>query len=267
MVAEAVPPRELHCRVLYEHCVTIDERWNYALCNPYWRLYRDDVDGGWIDHPDGPTLLEGGRLYLVPAWGRFRSRCVHATRHFYVHFTTLGLDGDWADGVFDRPLAVPSDARRDALALKLADGWSTPARRLHVQALVAECLAAVIESLPSAAQHRLSLRLAGPEQMGPALRYIDQHLGEHLSVATLARQCRLSVHHFSRVFHARLGRTPTRYIQERRVAVSAERLVSGDEPIERIAADAGFANRYHFTRVFTRCMGVPPATYRRTGRV
>jgi transcriptional regulator GlxA family with amidase domain len=103
--------------------------------------------------------------------------------------------------------------------------------------------------------------------MGPALRFVDEHLAERLTVTALARQCRLSEHHYSRVFHARLGRTPTRYIQERRVAVAAERLVSGPDPIERVAADAGFANRYHFTRVFTRCMGVPPATYRRTGRV
>lgn len=266
-MAETAQARELHCRVLHETITTIDAAWRHPLTNPYWRLYRDDGDGGWIDHQGGSLHLDAGRLYLVPAWGRFRSRCVRPTRHFYVHFTTLGLDGDWSDGVFERPLAVPRDAARDQLAARLSQGQPSAARRLRVQALVADSLAATIETLPAPAQNRLTQRLAGPEQMGPALRYVDDHLAERIPMAVLARQCRLSVHHFSRVFHARLGRTPTRYVQERRVAMAAERLVSGDEPIERVAGDAGFANRYHFTRVFTRCMGVPPATYRRTGRV
>src|SRR5437868_4919641 len=71
MPSEAAPPRELHCRVLFDHTVTIDERWKHQLCNPYWRLYRDDDDGAWIDHPGGSTRLDAGRLYLLPAWGRF----------------------------------------------------------------------------------------------------------------------------------------------------------------------------------------------------
>ncbi len=260
-------PRELHCRILHESIVVIDRAWNHMLCNPYWRLYRNDGDGAWVDCPSGEVHLDAGLLYLVPAWGRFHSRCVKSTRHFYAHFAPSGLEGDWSKGVFDRPLAVPRDAARDLAAERLSRGAPTPARRLRVQALVADALAATIEALPAQALHGLSLQMAGPDQMGPALRHIDAHLAARLPVAVLAKQCGLSVHHFSRVFHARIGRTPTRYVQERRVAVAAERLVSGDEGIERIADAAGFANRYHFTRVFTRFMGVPPATYRRTGRV
>jgi AraC-like DNA-binding protein len=268
MAEPGTSPRELHCRVLFEQCTTIDPRWRHLLINDFWRLYRNDRDGAWIDHAAGSTHLDSGRLYLVPSFGRFRSRCGNPVNHFYVHFTTLGMDGDWTEGLFDRPLAVPQEAQRNRIARMLAEGPKTPTRRLRVQALVAESLAAVIESMPAAFQHKLSLRLAvGNMRMAPVLGYIDQHIGRQLNVGDLAAQCRMSVHHFARVFRAQVGRSPARFLQGRRVALAAECLVAGDDPIEDIAIEHGFANRYHFTRVFTRFLGVPPAAYRRAGRI
>ena len=35
-----------------------------------------------------------------------------------------------------------------------------------------------------------------------------------------------------------------------------------DQSIEEIAQHCGFANRYHFTRVFSQRMDCPPARYR-----
>jgi hypothetical protein len=45
-------------------------------------------------------------------------------------------------------------------------------------------------------------------------------------------------------------------------AAAADALVSTQHSIEEIAQSCGFANRYHFTRVFSQRMGCPPARYR-----
>lgn len=267
--AKAPPaPHDLHCRILYADLVTIGPEWNHPLCNPFWRLYVNDDEGATVTHPGGSLRLPAGRVVLLPAWGKFHGTCTHPLHHFYVHFDPVGFAGEWSKDCLDQPIVLqPSPARDQAIKLLKTTIGNSPIWRLRMQALVLDCLAVVLEQLPAEALDRLNRQLSGFDPVAPALRFIEGHLHTRLPITTLAQLCGVSVDHFSRVFRQRVGQTPTRYIQERRIAVSAERLIIGNDDIARIAADTGFANRYHFTRVFTQLMGVPPATYRRTGRV
>ena len=261
-------PRDIHCRILYADQVTIDTWWDVSLRNPFWRLYRNDQDGAAISTPGGPVALPAGELVLVPAWGRFQGICATPIGHFYVHFDPLGLRGEWDRGCLERPFVLPHDPARsaavDRLRSRIAD---TAVWRLGMQALLLDCLAALAASLPDAARVRLDQHLASDDPLAAALGHIESNLAGHLSIEELARLCAVSPDHFARLFRARSGRTPSRYIQERRIAIAADRLIASDQDIAAIATATGFANRFHFTRVFTRLMGVPPATYRRTGRV
>jgi transcriptional regulator GlxA family with amidase domain len=142
-----------------------------------------------------------------------------------------------------------------------------PTWRLRAQALTLGALAVALERLPPGPLARFDQLLRGDNPLATALRYIEDQLHLPLPIPVLATICHLSVDHFARVFRQRFGQTPTAYVQERRVAVAAERLVAGNEDIDAIATATGFANRYHFTRVFTHRMGTPPAAYRRRGRV
>ena len=49
--------------------------------------------------------------------------------------------------------------------------------------------------------------------------------------------------------------------------LAAQALLFTADSIETIAATSGFANRFYFSRVFTRQMGISPAAYRRAVRV
>ena len=93
-------------------------------------------------------------------------------------------------------------------------------------------------------------------------QYIDERLEEPLSNARLAEIALSSESRFIRRFREATGRTPARYVQERRLERASELLVSTDYSIDRIAEASGFANRYYFTRVFTQRMGLPPGRYR-----
>ncbi len=68
--------------------------------------------------------------------------------------------------------------------------------------------------------------------------------------------------HFIRMFRRVLGRTPARHVQERRVANAADLLTGTGLSIDEIAERCGFANRYHFTRVFAQLKSHPPARFR-----
>ena len=99
--------------------------------------------------------------------------------------------------------------------------------------------------------------------IGPALRFIEANLGRSMRVDGLARLCGYAQDHFTRIFRREVGQTPGQYILERRVAVAAQKLVLGDATIETIAEECGFPDRFYFSRVFARRMGVPPGNYRK----
>ena len=84
-----------------------------------------------------------------------------------------------------------------------------------------------------------------------------------LTHAVLAARCGLSTDHLIRLFRRHLGQTPGHYVQERRLAAAARDLVHSDDSIDAVAERHGFANRFYFTRVFTRRMGQAPATWRK----
>ncbi|MBW2699036.1 MAG: helix-turn-helix transcriptional regulator [Deltaproteobacteria bacterium] len=110
---------------------------------------------------------------------------------------------------------------------------------------------------------RSFLRIAeGQQELLDVLHYIDKHLDQSLNNSRLAEIALASESRFIRRFREATGRTPGRYVQDRRLRRAAELLVSTDQTIDHIAESCGFANRYYFTRVFAQRMGCPPARYR-----
>jgi AraC-like DNA-binding protein len=65
-----------------------------------------------------------------------------------------------------------------------------------------------------------------------------------------------------RSFKDAYGLTPHAYHLNLRVNEAKARLrMDGD--LATVALDAGFCDQSHFTRVFTRCVGMPPAAYQK----
>jgi transcriptional regulator GlxA family with amidase domain len=76
----------------------------------------------------------------------------------------------------------------------------------------------------------------------------------------------MSVRTFSRRFRAEVGLTPVQWLVQQRVDRARRMLEVGDEPVERIAARAGFATAASMRMHFRLVVGVTPASYRRTFR-
>lgn len=94
--------------------------------------------------------------------------------------------------------------------------------------------------------------------------YIDARLGENLSIETLAGQASLSLFHFARAFKSATGKTPHRFVIERRIGRAKTLLGESREPIAAVAELCGFASQAHLSRWFKRLVGVTPGSYRRS---
>jgi AraC family transcriptional regulator, regulatory protein of adaptative response / methylated-DNA-[protein]-cysteine methyltransferase len=97
-----------------------------------------------------------------------------------------------------------------------------------------------------------------------ARSYLDQHPGEPVSLARLAKASGLSPWHLQRTFRRQVGLTPRQYAEARRT----ERLRNGlrSEPsVSRATFEAGFGSS---SRVYERArvlLGMTPGAYRRGG--
>jgi AraC family transcriptional regulator len=102
-----------------------------------------------------------------------------------------------------------------------------------------------------------------PWQVRRAREILCANLDGRVPLKEVARECRLSVSHFSRAFRCSMGVAPHSWLLARRVEVAKEKLRDGRLSLFDVALVCGFADQSHLTRVFTRMVGVSPGAWRR----
>ncbi len=96
-----------------------------------------------------------------------------------------------------------------------------------------------------------------------ALKYINEHLMEHLSLEETARKCGMSVSCFERAFKREVGITFNKYVNTIRISKARQLLHENNKTMSEIAFACGYTNQYHFTRTFKRFLNMPPRSFRR----
>ena len=96
------------------------------------------------------------------------------------------------------------------------------------------------------------------------MEYVDARLHEPLNLATLAAVAGLGVWNFSRRFRESFGRAPHAFVIDRRVERARRLLELGAIAVKEIAAECGFADQAHMTRVFQHRLKTTPAALKRS---
>jgi transcriptional regulator GlxA family with amidase domain len=82
-------------------------------------------------------------------------------------------------------------------------------------------------------------------------------------VAELVRRSGLPKRTFDRRFRAATGYSPLAYVQALRIEEAKHLLETGNEPVEAIAEEVGYADLASFRRLFRRLAGMSPGDYRK----
>jgi AraC family transcriptional regulator len=85
-----------------------------------------------------------------------------------------------------------------------------------------------------------------------------------ISIAELARECKLSPDHFARAFRHCTGLSPHRWLLACRVERAKELILKSRATLREVASCCGFSDQSHLSRVFVQLTGVTPATWRRS---
>src|SRR5271155_144848 len=102
-----------------------------------------------------------------------------------------------------------------------------------------------------------------PWQSARATEMIRERLDGSILLSDLARECGLSVGHFTRAFRKTFGKSPYRWLLERRIDRAKGLLATSELPIADIAIQSGFSDQATFTRAFGRIVGDSPGRWRR----
>lgn len=107
---------------------------------------------------------------------------------------------------------------------------------------------------------------AGPvragEGLAPVLRWIEANAHRDLTLRDIAARAAMSTRTLNRRFHDETGHTPVQWLVAVRVRAAQELLQRTDQPVDRIAHQAGFASPTNFRKQFKRISGVSPGAYR-----
>ncbi|MEU2054870.1 GlxA family transcriptional regulator [Streptomyces bungoensis] len=94
--------------------------------------------------------------------------------------------------------------------------------------------------------------------------WVLERLADPLTLTDLAEHARMSLRTFARRFNDEVGLSPGRWLIQQRVARARHLLESSDLPVDRIAAEVGFATGASLRQHLHASIGVSPQTYRRT---
>lgn len=102
-----------------------------------------------------------------------------------------------------------------------------------------------------------------PWQERRAKQMMDSAGDLRVSLSRLAQECRLSVCHFVTAFRHSTGETPYQWHLRRRIDESMTLLHDDRQPLADIAIACGFSDQSHFTRAFSKKVGMSPGAWRK----
>ena len=256
---------------------TSSERTEYHYRGPRHLLVLFDQ----LVRRDGATSIEGLRtsslrdltrkLIFVPAGCEFshwhEARSGGRVVLFYFDPDAIPLDGKGDAG--DQP-SEPRLFFEDAALLstteKLASLLEGPhcGSRDYVEALGRVLAHELVRMQQGQSKTRQILRggLASWQQR-VVTTYIEEHLAEPISLATLAELAGLSAYHFCRAFKQSFGLPPHRYHTAKRIEHAKTLLAKHAFSVTDIGMRVGFAETSSFTAAFRKATGVTPSTYHR----
>ncbi|WP_462384704.1 helix-turn-helix domain-containing protein [Intestinibacillus massiliensis] len=170
------------------------------------------------------------------------------TQHY---FDLLAEDGDLVFDSADVPAALT--AFRQVMNMLREDAMNE--HRMSV------CLHSMLGELASPG---LAAARNCDSSVRDAIRYINAHFAEDLTLERIASRVNLSPFHFARLFKKNTNSTPHEFVLNTRIKHAKQMLLESAHSIEYIASECGFNSPSHFIRAFKKETQLTPKQFRTT---
>ncbi|MFH1805100.1 MAG: AraC family transcriptional regulator [Pseudomonadota bacterium] len=156
------------------------------------------------------------------------------------------------------------DPRINSLVHMIADDIATdsPSPALYGEGLLTALTTALLSPMSESVTARKRGKLA-PCQLRKTADYIEQNCDRVIRLDELAGLAGLSQSYFCSAFRESTGMPPHQWQMKARIERAKTMLRGHETPLAAIAAQIGFADQAHLTRVFRRITGTTPGAWRR----
>lgn len=203
------------------------------------------------------ALSEGSVLYLPQGWrGAYSVKTLRKGEAVDILFQS---DTPLAD----EPLLLPAPHKAAVAELfeRCHEAW-----RMDVEQKQLRCLAMTYTLLAELADEARRL-YATPRVralLERAVRFLDERcFSESLDCAQLSALTGVSYSYLKKLFVARYGLPPSRYVLRKRMEYAKTLLLTPELSVTEISRQVGYASVYYFSRVFRAETGMTPTEYRR----
>ncbi len=100
--------------------------------------------------------------------------------------------------------------------------------------------------------------------ISPAIDFLEKNSINSLTVDQLAAMCHISSGYFRKLFNEYAGKSPMRYITDRKIDIAKKMLDDSNTSISMIAELLEFSNSSYFCKMFKKRTGLTPNEYRNT---
>ena len=101
------------------------------------------------------------------------------------------------------------------------------------------------------------------QAISEAVRYIESHITDDITVCDVADHVNISPFYFQKGFSILCGFSLMEYVRNRRMALAGQELITSDVTVMELAMKYGYDSPDSFTRAFSRFHGYTPLAVRR----
>lgn len=262
------------------------QEWEFMeLSFPYWRIYHNSFPGAVILHEGKEYSLTADKIIMIAPNTSYATRLFNHVipktgysikggrvnegilnkelvskeyiLHLFIHFN-IGIPFDnISPGIYSYKLTDHFQEKLQIIKnyLNVEHTKFNFYSSLVIHSLIIDLLA----ELPETSWNITTTNY----RILKILSYIDSNVNIDLTNQSLAENARMATNAFARLFNYEIGLSPQKYVKNKRIDKACIMLHHSGLTIDEIALKTGFADRYHFSRIFKNVTGVSPARYKK----
>jgi AraC family transcriptional regulator, arabinose operon regulatory protein len=242
------------------------ESWRELNYTPAYNKFYFICEGeGWLKIGDKEFYPMPGQLFLMPAGINQSYSAINSNgfKKYWCHFTATIGDINLFE-VIQLPyyINVEDNEKLRTLFMELISNYKSQeiVASLKLKSLLLEIIAFFIEN--TVVEKICLSNSSASEKISSIIKYIEDNLGEDITIEELARMVHFHPNYFIKFFRRHLGVSPMQYINKVRMDRAKNLVKTTDTPIKEIAVKVGYRDLFYFSKAFKGYTGFSPSEFR-----
>ena len=247
-------PAKVNIDILTAGCRSMI-KWRANEEAPFWRYWCNNSSGMTIYHNDKEYPLLPNQAYIVPPGTKVKTSTTSTvSEHFFIHFVLENSSVIAKQGIYKSTAHLMNRALTEKLKIdeniSITDSYSTI---FQITSIISEGLSAIPDELWGG--------LSNDSALSNVLHFMNVNYDKKINNEILAKIACLAKNSFVRKFTQKMGVSPNKHLEQIRLAKAKIALLYSRKPIDVIAEESGFNDRYYFTTRFKKNFDITPAKY------